>query len=49
MKNQKPLKVFDFLFPDVMVLNEIIEQAAGRQGGEPEHGGKHLIFFSKSR
>lgn len=28
-----------------MVLNEIIEQAAGRQGGEPEHGGNnHSVF-----
>lgn len=28
-----------------MVLNEIIEQAAGRQGGEPEHGGKDQFSF----
>lgn len=26
-----------------MVLNDIIEQAAGRQSGEAEHGGKDLF------
>lgn len=28
------------LFADVMVLNDIIEQAAGRQSRASDHGGK---------
>jgi hypothetical protein len=30
-----------FFFADVMVLNEIIEQAAGRQSRASEQGGKY--------
>lgn len=30
----------NFCFLDVMVLNEIIEQAAGRQSAETEHRGE---------
>lgn len=38
-----------FLILDVMVLNDIIEQAAGRQSGASDHGGKFKILtFSKS-
>lgn len=28
-----------------MVLNDIIEQAAGRHSGASEHGGKSFFFF----
>lgn len=43
----------NFCFLDVMVLNEIIEQAAGRQSAETEHRGedwnfktpKNMLFF----
>lgn len=31
-----------FLCTDVMVLNDIIEQAAGRQSRASDHGGKYL-------
>lgn len=36
---------FHINFSDVMVLNDIIEQAAGREMAEAEHGGK---FYLKS-
>lgn len=33
-------------FVDVMVLNDIIEQAAGRQSETSDHGGKSLYIFN---
>lgn len=36
---------FSELFADVMVLNDIIEQAAGRQSGASDHGGKRFYLI----
>lgn len=36
---------FSLLFADVMVLNDIIEQAAGRQSKTPEQGGNIEISY----
>lgn len=36
---------FFHLFSDVMVLNDIIEQAAGRQSRGSDQGGKYIIHF----
>lgn len=36
------------LFADVMVLNDIIEQAAGRQSGGSDHGGKRFYSITPS-
>lgn len=43
LKNYFPIYYFHFIFADVMVLNDIIEQAAAvdRQRRESDRGGKY--------
>jgi hypothetical protein len=46
------LNLFSSSFSDVMVLNDIIEQAAGRHSRASDHGGEifalcHSMFFPK--